>query len=367
MNLWPKPRWKRRSTWTASRGARTCALPRSRSDSRRWRTRMKLYRVEQGSGEWYRLRLGKPTSSNFHKIVTPKGKPSKQAVKYLYRLVAERLLNETMDDEIGFVNWVAQGKEQEPYAVKQFEFVNEIELEPGGFVTTNDGRLGASPDRIFKGHKESLEIKSPAPWTQLQYLLEGPDDAYIAQTQGHLLVGDEFEALHFYSYNARTPPFHKVVLIAMVAKNDLVERRRARVVGIKMQRLELVADQQMPLRLRDVGVVRPLKQILQLGPRRRRLDFEAFLVAFENPIRARPDPAVIGCHEAARLKLDFVHELELLDSVGLLFLALRHPPHETDFVVLRFVQEPFRDQTIEVLHRLLRRLALRRHDAMKIR
>ena len=87
---------------------------------------MKLHRVEQGSVEWYRLRLGRPTSSNFHKIVTPKGEPSKQAPKYLYRLVAERLLNETMDDEIGFVKWVAQGKEQEPYAVKQFEFVNDV-------------------------------------------------------------------------------------------------------------------------------------------------------------------------------------------------------------------------------------------------
>jgi hypothetical protein len=173
---------------------------------------MKLYRVEQGSGEWYRLRLGKPTSSNFHKIVTPLGAPSKQAVKYLYRLVAERLLNETMDDEIGFVKWVAQGKEQEPHAVARFQAVNEVELEPGGFVTTNDGRIGASPDRIFKGHKESLEIKSPAPWTQLQYLLEGPDDAYIAQTQGHLLVGDEFEAVHFYSYHERTPSFHRVIL-----------------------------------------------------------------------------------------------------------------------------------------------------------
>lgn len=173
---------------------------------------MKLYRVEQGSSDWYKLRLGIPTSSNFHKIVTPKGEPSKQAVNYLYRLVAERLLNETMDDEIGFVKWVQHGKEQEPYAVKQFEFVNEVELEPGGFLKSNDGRLGASPDRIFKGHKESLEIKSPAPWTQLKYLLEGPDDAYIAQTQGHLLVGDEFDAVHFYSYNPRTPPFHKVIL-----------------------------------------------------------------------------------------------------------------------------------------------------------
>ena len=173
---------------------------------------MKLYRVEQGSAEWYRIRLGRPTASNFHKIVTPKGAPSKQAVNYLYRLVAERLLNESQDDEIGFVKWVSHGKEQEPNAVAQFEFVNDIKLEPGGFVTSNDGRIGASPDRIFPGHKEGLEFKSPAPWTQLRYLLEGPEDDYIAQVQGHLLVADEFEAVHFYAYHPRTPPFHKVTL-----------------------------------------------------------------------------------------------------------------------------------------------------------
>jgi hypothetical protein len=217
---------------------------------------MKLHRVEQGSAEWYRLRLGIPTSSNFHRIVTPKGEPSKQAVKYLYRLVAERLLNETMDDEIGFVKWVAQGREEEPYAVRQFEFVNEVELEPGGFVTTNDGRIGASPDRIFKGHKESLEIKSPAPWTQLQYLLEGPDDAYVQQTQGHLLVGDEFEAVHFYSYNSRTPPFHRVILrdrayqgVLASALNQFcdaldVQTERARALGAfaSVRRVETPAD-----------------------------------------------------------------------------------------------------------------------------
>ena len=53
---------------------------------------MKFFPVQQGSAQWYELRVGRPTSSNFHKIVTGKGEPSKQAIKYLYRLVAERLL-----------------------------------------------------------------------------------------------------------------------------------------------------------------------------------------------------------------------------------------------------------------------------------
>jgi hypothetical protein len=175
---------------------------------------MKFYAVEQGSLEWYRLRLGRPTASNFHKIVTPTGKASGQAQKYLYRLVCERLLNETADDEIGFVKWVGQGKEREPDAVRQFELVNDVRLEPGGFVTTNDGRLGASPDRLLRSKRitEAFEFKCPAPWTQLRYLLEGPEADYRPQVQGHLLVGDEFEGVHFYAYHPQTPPFHWMTL-----------------------------------------------------------------------------------------------------------------------------------------------------------
>ena len=45
---------------------------------------MKFYDVEQGSARWYQLRLGRPTTSNFHRIVTAKGEPSKQALAYMY-------------------------------------------------------------------------------------------------------------------------------------------------------------------------------------------------------------------------------------------------------------------------------------------
>jgi hypothetical protein len=171
----------------------------------------KFYTVEQSSAEWYRLRLGRPTASNFHRIITPRGEPSKQAVKYLYKLVCERLLNESQDDELGFVKWVARGKEQEPNAVAQFEFVNDVRLRPGGFVTSDDGRIGCSPDRLFPGNREALELKAPAPFTHLQYLMEGPGDDYVAQVQGQLLVG-EFDAVHFYSWHGQMPPFERVTL-----------------------------------------------------------------------------------------------------------------------------------------------------------
>jgi YqaJ-like viral recombinase domain len=173
---------------------------------------MKVYRVAQGSAEWYKLRAGRPTASNFHKIITPKGAPSAQAIKYMYRLIAERLLNETMDDELGFVQWIGRGKEQEPNACATFEFLNEVPLEPGGFITSNDGRIGASPDRMVKGNREGVEVKCPSPWVQIQYLLDGPGDDYRPQVQGHLLAADEFQAVHFWSWHPQMPPLHRVTL-----------------------------------------------------------------------------------------------------------------------------------------------------------
>lgn len=172
---------------------------------------MKFYDVLQGSAEWYRLRSGRPTASLFHKVVTPKGEPSKQALGYLYRLTAERLLNETLDDDIGFVQHVREGQEREPQAVAMFNFTNELRLEPGGFCTTDDGRLGASPDRMLKGMKEAVEVKCPAPQTMVKYHLEGLGDDYRAQVQGQILVGG-FQAVHFYAFHPQMPPYHKITL-----------------------------------------------------------------------------------------------------------------------------------------------------------
>jgi hypothetical protein len=52
---------------------------------------MKIHNVEQGTEEWFRLRLGMPSASKFKDLVTPKGKPSASGEKYMYELLAERL------------------------------------------------------------------------------------------------------------------------------------------------------------------------------------------------------------------------------------------------------------------------------------
>ena len=53
--------------------------------------------VAQYSAAYDRLKLGIATSSNFHKIITPHGKRSKQWREYACVLIAERILRRKIE------------------------------------------------------------------------------------------------------------------------------------------------------------------------------------------------------------------------------------------------------------------------------
>jgi hypothetical protein len=53
--------------------------------------------VAQYSEEYDRLKLRIPTSSYFHKVITPQGKPSKQWREYACVLIAERILQRKIE------------------------------------------------------------------------------------------------------------------------------------------------------------------------------------------------------------------------------------------------------------------------------
>jgi hypothetical protein len=171
----------------------------------------KLYfDIEQGSAAWFKLRSGIPTAGSFHNIITPaKMQISAQRFPYACRLIAERLLN-WQSESLDHVKHIEAGKRLEPFAVRQLEFTAELETVPIGLVTTNDGRFGASPDRISGRHESSVEVviecKCPTIPTQLNYLLFGHDAAYKPQVQGQLWVAEAEEAL-FYSFLDRGPAY----------------------------------------------------------------------------------------------------------------------------------------------------------------
>jgi len=165
------------------------------------------HRVLQYSDEWFSVRSGIPTASEFHRIVTPTGTPSKQAAAYRYRLIAERLMNirpKQTDDY-----WIQRGHDLEPEAAQLFEHEHGLRADLCGFITTDDGRMGCSPDRMHGD--ELVEIKCPAPWTQVGYLLDGPGDQYKAQVQGQLMI-TEAAAVHFYSYHPAKPSAYRYTL-----------------------------------------------------------------------------------------------------------------------------------------------------------
>ncbi len=155
------------------------------------------------SPEWKQLRLGIPTSSNFHRIITPKTrKDSSQRTGYRDQLIAEWWLGEPLD-EIQ-TQWMERGIELEDAALKAFEFDNDVETSAGNFWTTDDRRVGCTPDRLI-GANGVLETKCPAPKTQVGYLCtDDLEPDYLCQLQGQLWVLER-DVVKIFSYHPRFP------------------------------------------------------------------------------------------------------------------------------------------------------------------
>lgn len=159
----------------------------------------------QGTPEWHRLRLGIPTASEFHRIVTPaKCELSKQSRQYMFRLVAEAVLHRPIEETIA-TEWIARGKDLERDAVRLYEIESAVRTLPIGFILTDDRKVGCSPDRLIQGLHAAVEIKCASPHVHLQYLMDGFGDDYKPQVQGQLWVG-EFEWVDRFGYHPELPP-----------------------------------------------------------------------------------------------------------------------------------------------------------------
>src|SRR5262244_2729381 len=120
--------------------------------------------VAQYSETYDRLKLGIPTSSNFHKIITPQGKPSKQWREYACVLIAERILQR----KIEFYNSPAmeRGLIVEADAADWYEFDQDVTAQEVVFITGDVDAVGWRPVRLV-GDDGLLEIKVPLPHSQV--------------------------------------------------------------------------------------------------------------------------------------------------------------------------------------------------------
>ena len=162
---------------------------------------MKVHKVEQGTDEWHKLRLGKVTGSRL-KDVLSKGRgsaPSKTRLNYMYQVVAERLTGQPQDTYSNeYMEW---GQETEAQAKSHYEYMESVYTDKVGFVEMNEW-IGASPDALI-GDDGLLEIKCPKSVTQIQRaaLGEFPSE-YTAQVQGQIWVCER-EWCDFVSFDPR--------------------------------------------------------------------------------------------------------------------------------------------------------------------
>ena len=178
---------------------------------------MLVSNFEQGSNEWLQSRLGKPTASNFGKLITPTGKPSTSAEGYINELIAQRITGELPEFYTNAA--MERGNELEPAAKALYEFINDVEVAEVGLCLHDTLDCGASPDGLI-GVDGGIEIKCPLPHTHIAYLREGVvPGKYIPQIQGCLWITGR-EWWEFMSYH----PAMEDLIVRVERDNEYIKK-----------------------------------------------------------------------------------------------------------------------------------------------
>jgi len=173
--------------------------------------------VEQNTDEWFNLRLGKATSSNFAKIMANyPNSLGKGATEYAQKIALE-IVTGVRDESSLFTNhYMQRGHEYESEAIRLYEMETFTEVINGGF---NDcDRLGDSPDGNV-GKDGCIEVKTVIPnvqWNRIKNLSYDPN--YFWQIMGHIWLGEK-EWCDFISYCPEMPK-NKQLHIHRVIPND---------------------------------------------------------------------------------------------------------------------------------------------------
>ena len=142
---------------------------------------------EQQTAEWFAERCGIPSASNFDKIITTSGEPSKSRLKYMYQLAGERIIGIR---EEGFSNdAMKRGVEMESEARYLYEMLYDVKIEQVGLCFPDEKKLVAcSPDGLV-GEDGLIEIKCPNLATHVGYIVDKKlPTEYFQQLQGQLFV-----------------------------------------------------------------------------------------------------------------------------------------------------------------------------------
>jgi hypothetical protein len=206
--------------------------------------------------------MGLPTASQFHRILTATGKPSRQASSYINSLLAELMMGRPLEGVT--MPWMERGKNLEAEARAFYALQTDREPVPVGFIVADDGMCGCSPDSLV-GDDGMLEIKCPAPWTHVDYLMAASemdcdalaraDEDYRQQVQGQLLVTGR-AWLDMVSYHPEMPN----AIVRVFRDHEYIAKVRAAIIDFN----EVLALRKRKLEMR--GWIKPLDKTESVNP-----------------------------------------------------------------------------------------------------
>jgi hypothetical protein len=167
---------------------------------------IQIHDMEQGTPEWFAVRAGMPTASEFATVMASGrgGGESKTRRTYMLKLAGERLTGQPAES---FTNaHMERGKEMEAEARDLYGIIQDEPLTRVGFIT--NGPKGCSPDALV-GERGMVEFKTALPHILIDRLLsdEFPPE-HMAQCQGGLWVAER-EWIDIVVYWPNLPVFTK--------------------------------------------------------------------------------------------------------------------------------------------------------------
>lgn len=188
---------------------------------------MKVHDCVQGTPEWLALRTQCPTASELGNIIAYSKKTQSYSLRswkdempesYLAHKLAERWLGHPLQSFDGGA--MEQGSILEDEAIPWYELEYRMTLERPGFITTNDGSFGCSPDGIYTDGGMGIEIKSPQPNTHVKWLMGGGcPEKHVLQCQGGMYVTN-WALWTFVSYCRGFPP-----LVVRLERDDEIQEQ----------------------------------------------------------------------------------------------------------------------------------------------
>lgn len=229
---------------------------------------MKTHDVSQGSPEWLALRSGKVTASELDALVSPTFKVRKGdgVQTYLHRKIAEWWQGGPLPSFQGFD--MEQGQVLEQEAIPWFSFTFDTAVQRVGFITTDDGRVGCSPDGLLD--KCGVEIKCPAAHTHSGYILAGElPEEYGVQVHASMFVTG-FQHWKFVSYRRGFPK-----LVLTIERDEEKMEVIAEALDLFLQKFEEAQARMIEI---NGGLPNSLKPLTPMPPKPK-----------PAPIQPRPD------------------------------------------------------------------------------